>query len=96
MTKLHTFIEKLRKDEAKFALFLHDLAHELNPEEVELIAIHSNAVWTKEEEAPKVTEEQRLDNIAKELERLAGQVRTGEIPVPTGEVTATIAFEVTK
>ena len=89
MSKLHQLIEKLRKDEHKFSQFLHDLAHELNPEEVEFIAQHSAEVWTKDED-----DSERLDAIAKELEAAAGQVRAGLIPVPTGKVTATVSFEV--
>lgn len=94
MTKaVENLIEKLRKDEQKFAQFKHDLAHALTPDEVQEVLNHSNEVWEKDEAA---FEAERLNNIAVTLEGLAAQVRNGELPVPQGAVDATVAFEVAK
>ena len=93
MTKtLEQLVTRLReKNPEKFVQFLHDLAHTLTPDEVTVVAAHSNEVWEKDN-----GEAERLNNIATTLEGLAAQVRTGELHVPQGEVTATVAFEVAK
>ena len=82
MTKLGTLITKLRKDERKFALFLHDLAHELSPDEAEIIHQHSHEVHDNDVktvldsvETPDVDREGML---AQQLEELVGKLRSGE------------------